>query len=162
LCGGDDEKNELVCIDHFDLMKTDAGRCRWETFQENLSSTGLSDRVRIIPEFSTPALFKLMNEMMNQEQMGFNLVYIDGSHRADDTLLDAEMAWRMASEGCILVFDDYEWNQAEERTIYHPKSGINAFLKVHNGEYSMLNKGYQIMIRKEVPRRLGFLSEEDV
>jgi hypothetical protein len=67
------------------------------------------------------------------------------------------MAWRMASKGCILVFDDYEWNQAEEKTINHPKSGIDAFLMTHHGEYSMLDKGYQIMIRKEVPMRLGFL-----
>ena len=161
LCGGDDQRNELVCIDHFDLMKTDAGRHRWETFQENLLSTGLSNRVRTIPEFSTPALFKLMNEMLNQGQMGFNLVYIDGSHRADDTLLDAEMAWRMASNGCILVFDDYEWNQAEEKTINHPKSGIDAFLMAHHGEYSMLHKKYQIMIRKEVPMRLGFLLSDN-
>jgi predicted O-methyltransferase YrrM len=146
-----------VCIDHFDLLRTDAGRHRWKTFQENLLSTGLRDRVRTIPEFSTPALFKLMCEMVHQRQMGFNFVYIDGSHRADDALLDAEMAWRMASKGCLLVFDDYEWNQAEEKTINHPKSGIDAFLMTHHGEYSMLDKGYQIMIRKEVPMRLGFL-----
>ena len=157
LCGGDNEMNELVCIDHFDLMKTDAGRSRWETFQENLSLTGLSDRVRTIPEFSTPALFKLMYEMGNQNQTGFNFVYIDGSHRSDDTLLDAEMAWRMASKSCVLVFDDYEWNQAKENTIEHPKAGIDAFLTTHRDEYRMLYKGYQIIIQKEVPMRLGFL-----
>ena len=156
LCGGKDKRNQLVCIDHFDLMKTEEGRARWETFQENIISTGLAEKVRVIPEFSTPALFKLMNEIVGREEMGFNLVYVDGSHRADDTLLDAEMAWRTSSEGCILIFDDYEWDQAVEGTIEHPMSGIDAFLTAHNAEYSLLSKGYQIIIRKEVPLRLGF------
>jgi len=158
LCGGGDERNLLVCVDHFDLMKTESGRRRCRIFRENIHSTGLADKARIIPEFSTPALFKLMSEVEGQNEMGFDLVYIDGSHRADDTLLDAEMVWRMAADGCVLIFDDYEWDQAEEGTIEHPKSGIDAFLNAHQGEYSILSKAYQIMIRKEVPMRLGFLS----
>jgi len=156
LCGGKDNRNQLVCVDHFDLMETDEGRHRHQTFQDNIHSTGLANRVRLMPEFSIPALFKLMDEIVGRENLGFDLVYIDGSHRADDALLDAELAWRLASNRCIIIFDDYEWDQAEEGTIEHPKSGIDAFLSTHSEEFRLLSKGYQIMIQKEVPMRLGF------
>ena len=158
LCTGDDERNSLVCVDHFDLMQTAAGCARWAAFQANIKSTQLSKRVRVMPEFSTPALFKLMSETLAEAFAGYNFVYIDGSHRADDALLDAEMAWRLAANECVMVFDDYEWNQADERTVEHPKPGIRGFLSAHPGEYVRLHKGYQIIIQKKVPLRLGFLA----
>ncbi len=157
LCCGNDARNHLVCIDHFDLMKTEAGRNRWKLFNENIQSTGFNNRVRILPKFSTPALFQLMSEVVNENQEGFNLVYIDGSHRSDDTLLDAEMAWRIASNGCIFVFDDFEWDQEPEDSIEHPKIGILAFLEIHKKEYALLSKGYQIIIQKIIPSRVGFV-----
>mgnify|MGYP001485860656 CR=1 FL=1 len=157
LCSGVDPRNQLVCIDHFDMMETEAGRNRWELFNQNLSDTGLIDRTRVFAEFSTPALFKLMNEQITGNQEGFNLIYIDASHRSDDTLLDAEMAWRLASKDCIIIFDDYEWDQESEDTIEHPKSGIDAFLSTHHDEFVLLSKGYQVIIQKTVPLRVGFL-----
>lgn len=157
LCAGRSDKNKLICIDHFDLMRTANGRARRAMFQANINATGMPERVRIMPEFSTLALFKLMSEFAAGDDAGYDLIYIDGSHRADDTLLDAEMAWRMASERCVFVFDDYEWDGAEAATIKHPKSGIDAFLSVHAGEYDLLHKGYQIIIIKRAGARLGFL-----
>jgi len=130
-------------------------RARFKTFQGNIASTGLGDRVRVLREFSMPALVQLMKEMEGQSALGFDFVYIDGSHRADDVLMDAEMAWRMAKNGALLVFDDYEWNQAREGTISHPKGGIDAFLTVHDGEYAVISCGYQVMIKKLVGQRLG-------
>ena len=157
LCSGSDLRNQLVCIDHFDMMDTEAGRNRWHLFNSNLRETGLIDRTRVITQFSTPALFKLMNEQITENSEGFNLIYIDASHRSDDTLLDAEMAWRLGSEGCVIIFDDYEWDQAPEGTIEHPKNGIEAFLSTHCNEFVLLSKGYQVIIQKIVPLRVGFL-----
>tara|TARA_A100001037_G_scaffold85319_1_gene77444 strand:- start:79 stop:705 length:627 start_codon:yes stop_codon:yes gene_type:complete len=157
LCSGSDLRNQLVCIDHFDMMSTEAGRNRWELFNNNLRDTGLIDRTRVLTQFSTPALFKLMNEQINEKSEGFNLIYIDASHRSDDTLLDAEMAWRLGSEGCVIIFDDYEWDQAPLGTIEHPKNGIDAFLSAHCNEFVLLSKGYQVIIQKTAPLRVGFL-----
>jgi len=156
LCGGNNPSNHLVCVDHFDLFETPEGRDRFKTFQNNIASTGLQDRVRVLTEFSVPALMLLMTEIVNRPNLGFDLVYIDASHRADDVLLDAEMAWRMANHGSMIVFDDYEWPQAPRGTIHHPKDGIDAFLRIHDGEYTLINQGYQIMIKKNVKQRLGF------
>ena len=90
LCNDHDQRNHLTCIDHFDLLQTGAGKKRWNLFNHNLQSTGLKSRTRIISKFSIPALFELMHEIVENNEIGFNLIYIDASHRSDDTLLDAE------------------------------------------------------------------------
>ena len=160
LCGGSDQRNHLTCIDHFDLFQTTAGKKRWQLFNENLQTTGLKEKTRIISKFSIPALFELMYAIVRDNEAGFDLVYIDASHRSDDTLLDAELAWRMAVRGCIIIFDDYEWDQQPEGTIEHPKNGIDSFLKTHENEYTLLHQGYQVIVRKEVPLRVGFVNSD--
>lgn len=159
LCGSNSPSNHLVCVDHFDLFETQEGRDRFRTFQNNIASTGLHDQVRVLSEFSVPAFMSLMKEVATHSNLGFDFIYIDGSHRADDVLLDAEMAWRIANYGALLVFDDYEWPQSKMGTIHHPKGGIDAFLEIHEGEYTLIHRGYQVMIKKVVKQRLGFCFE---
>ncbi|KAI0643638.1 glycosyl transferase [Trametes meyenii] len=148
---------EVVCIDHFDLMRTEAGRERHRKLTHNLS---LTDRpFRILDEFSVPGLMTLLTEEMSVAQPGFDWVYIDGSHEADDTLLDGELAWRLARKGAIIIFDDYLWDKEPEESIHHPKRGIDAFLALHDGEYTMLSTEpqYQVVVQKTVDMRIGFL-----
>jgi predicted O-methyltransferase YrrM len=96
---------EIVCIDHFDLLATPAGRARFKRINYNLALAG--GRFRILDEFSIPALIKLLEVEMDAAQPGFDWVYVDGSHEADDTFLDGELAWRLARKGAIVIFDDY-------------------------------------------------------
>ncbi|KIK71957.1 hypothetical protein PAXRUDRAFT_22583, partial [Paxillus rubicundulus Ve08.2h10] len=126
---------ELVCVDHFDLMGTAEGRERYRKITHNLALTGRPTRV--LPQFSVPALYTLLQEEMNKDHgAGFDWIYIDGSHRADDTLLDAELAWRLARRGCVFIFDDYKWPEQPVESPYHPRRGIDAFLALHAGEYT--------------------------
>ncbi|KAG2003636.1 glycosyl transferase [Coprinopsis cinerea AmutBmut pab1-1] len=148
---------EIVCIDHFDLFNTDAGKERYERMQHNLGLTG--KRFRILPEFSFPALMKLLEEEMGREDPGYDWIYVDGSHRADDTLLDGELAWRLARKGAVVIFDDYHWDATPEDSAEHPKRGIDAFLSLHRGEYDMLSRpeNYQVVLKKTSEMRIGFL-----
>ena len=41
------------------------------------------------------------------EQQKFDVIYVDGSHFADDVLTDAINAWRLLQKGGILIFDDF-------------------------------------------------------
>ena len=152
---------ELVCIDHFDLMGTAEGRERYRKLTHNLALTGRP--ARVLPQFSVPALCTLLREEMNKDhEAGFDWIYIDGSHRSDDTLLDAELAWRLARPGCILIFDDYNWPEQPFDSPHHPRRGIDAFLAVHKGEYECLSTNpeqYQIVLQKKIPMRIGFLLE---
>ncbi|KAK6988601.1 glycosyltransferase family 8 protein [Favolaschia claudopus] len=150
--------SELICIDHFDLHRTADGRERYEKMQHNLSLPGFP--FRIIDEFSTVGLYRLLEEEIEAPKGGFDFVYVDGSHEADDTFLDAELAWRLTRQGAILIFDDYEWNAEPVESIHHPHRGIDAFLLLHRGEFDVLHKGYQVIIRKTAEMRIGFLTKK--
>lgn len=161
LCGGASAANHLICIDHFDLGRTSEGLIRRRRMQSNLRETGLEDRVEVVESFTIPALFELMRRLERQRSRGFDFAYIDASHRSDDTMLDAELVWRCLEEGAVLIFDDYEWPEQPLDSALHPSRGIDAFLSVHAGEFVPIHRGYQIIIEKTVPLRLGFLTSTD-
>ncbi|KAH9853397.1 glycosyl transferase [Lenzites betulinus] len=148
---------EIVCIDHFDLMSTAAGRERHRKLTHNLALTGRPSRV--LAQFSVPALMALLTEEMGAARPGYDWVYVDGSHEADDTLLDGELAWRLARKGAVVIFDDYHWDKEPEESMHHPKRGIDAFLALHRGEYELLSAETesQVVIQKTAEMRIGFL-----
>lgn len=150
----------LVCIDHFDLMRTAAGRERYAKITYNLGLTGRP--FRVMDSFSFPALMTLLEEEMSNADPGYSFIYVDGSHEADDTLLDGELAWRLAKKGAIVIFDDYGWNKEPSDSPHHPKRGIDAFLAVHEGEYARLSgpSDYQVVLQKTSEMRIGFLVKD--
>ncbi|KIJ60373.1 glycosyltransferase family 8 protein [Hydnomerulius pinastri MD-312] len=152
------KSGEVVCVDHFDLKATSEGRERYRKINHNLTLTGRP--FRVVPQFSVPALYMLLEEEIDKGDAGFDWIYVDGSHRADDTLLDAELAWRLARPGCIFIFDDYNWTEQPIESPHHPQRGIDAFLAVHAGEYNRLSTNpeqYQMVVQKTIPMRIGFL-----
>ncbi|TFK96835.1 nucleotide-diphospho-sugar transferase [Pterulicium gracile] len=150
----DDNRN-----DHFDLLQTPAGIERHRKFLHNMSTTG--GNYTLVPQFSVPGLMSVIAAELasSNEQKGVDLVYIDGSHRADDTFLDAELAWRLVKKDGIMIFDDYHWPTEPESSMFHPKRGIDGFLKLHEGEWERLSEeeSYQFVVRKTAEMRVGFL-----
>ena len=147
----------IVCIDHFDLFATQAGKERHEKILHNLSLTGRPSRV--IEKFSVPGLMTLLEEATKGEISGFDWLYIDGSHKADDTFLDAELAWRLANEGAIFIFDDYLWEVQPQDSPHHPKPGVDAFMKLHENEFEVISSAYQMVLQKKTKMHIGFLIE---
>ncbi|KAF8526627.1 glycosyltransferase family 8 protein [Hysterangium stoloniferum] len=146
----------LVCVDHFDLLRTVAGRERHDKVVHNLTLTG--SPFRILDEFSVPGLMTLLKEeALANYDSGFDFVYLDGSHEADDTFLDAELAWRLTRSGGLLIFDDYGWDREPASSMHHPSRGIEAFITLHKGQFELLHKEYQVILRKTVEMRIGFL-----
>lgn len=151
----------IVCIDHFDLLTSAAGRERYAKITHNLTLTGKP--FRILDEFSFPALMTLLGEEMSRPDPGYDWIYVDGSHEADDTFLDGELVWRLAKKGAIVIFDDYHWDKEPADSIHHPRRGIDAFLMLHNGEFSILSsrEQYQMVLQKTSDMRIGFLLKEE-
>ena len=147
----------IVCIDHFDLFATPAGKERHKKVLHNLSLTGRP--FRVVEKFSVPGLMTLLEEAVKDEAAGFDWVYIDGSHKADDTFLDAELAWRLANEGAIFIFDDYLWGVQPHDSPHHPKPGVDAFMKLHEHEFEVISSSYQMALRKKTKMHIGFLVE---
>jgi hypothetical protein len=81
------------------------------------------------------------------ESRQFDLVYVDGSHRAADVYSDAALSWPMVARNGIVIFDDYEFDQMEGE-LERPKLGVDVFLAAIAGQYRMIHKGYQVAIAK--------------
>ena len=145
----------LVCIDHFDILRTVASRERHAKVVHNLTLTG--SPFRILNDFSIPGLMTLLNEdALAGQDDGFDFVYING-HEADDTFLVAELAWRLTRPGGLIILDDYGWDREPASKNHHPTKGINAFITLHEGQFELLHKEYQVILHKTDKMRIGFL-----
>ncbi|KAG2059820.1 hypothetical protein BDR06DRAFT_1003382 [Suillus hirtellus] len=120
--------------------------------------------IRILPQYSVPALYALLEEEIARDtSAGFDWVYVGRSHCADDTLLDPELAWRLARKGCIFIFDDCNWPERPIESVHYPRRGIDAFLALHAGDYEHLSKTaeqFQMILRKTSEMRIGFPVEQ--
>jgi predicted O-methyltransferase YrrM len=84
------------------------------------------------------------------ERLQFDFIYVDGSHLAPDVLLDAVMGWNLLSPGGVMVFDDYTWCQ-DPNPVRQPRLAIDAFLQIYAGQYEVVAKGYQVVVKKPAP-----------
>jgi len=100
------------------------------------------DRVTILKGRSNEHLARLAGT----DQL-FELAYIDGSHMAADVLADIVLAWQCLLPHCIMILDDYGWG-TERPPHERPAPAIDAFLQCYQGQYELLEKGYQVLVRK--------------
>lgn len=77
----------------------------------------------------------------------YDIVYVDGSHHADDVMLDALMGFEALKEGGLLIFDDYLWRYYPRATD-NPAGAINAFLRLKAGSYRIRRVYFQLIIQK--------------
>jgi predicted O-methyltransferase YrrM len=82
------------------------------------------------------------------EQQKFDVVYVDGSHFADDVLTDGITAWRLLKQGGVLIFDDLLWGFYRPARA-NPAWAIKLFLKYHEGKYNILSVYLQIILQKK-------------
>jgi hypothetical protein len=81
------------------------------------------------------------------EKRRFDLVYVDGDHRAASAYKDAVLSWPLLAPGGIMIFDDYPWG-LDRPPDDRPQLGIDSFLEVMAGRYRELHRGYQIIVEK--------------
>tara|TARA_R100001463_G_scaffold119615_1_gene175527 strand:- start:251 stop:889 length:639 start_codon:yes stop_codon:yes gene_type:complete len=81
----------------------------------------------------------------------YDLIFIDASHRADDTLVDAYYAHKMLNRGGILIFDDFGWKDPNQpHPVCSPELGIRTFVHMYDEEYTKTHIGYQVVLCKNV------------
>jgi predicted O-methyltransferase YrrM len=143
----------ITCIDlfelgeeHFDIVRNFPGSLPVsipiaENFQWNIRAIGAEEKVR--------ALKGRSEEMLRMLPIScYDVAYIDGSHTARNVLTDMVLCWSLLKKDSILILDDYDWACFPDQPLRRPKMGIDAFLSVFEGEYTVLHKGYQIILRK--------------
>ena len=87
------------------------------------------------------------DEFFSKTTHTFNFIYIDGDHTALQTALDGLNAFKVLEPGGVMAFDDYTWYHGG-KPFLEPKRGIDAFLSICEGEYTTIEIGYQVWIKK--------------
>jgi predicted O-methyltransferase YrrM len=67
----------------------------------------------------------------------FDLIYVDGSHRCDDVIIDSIKCFESLKVGGIMIFDDYFWKYYA-RAVDNPAAAINIFLRLKKGSYKIV------------------------
>ncbi len=128
-----DPTARMTCIDIFpeDLE---------EKFLANLRLSGKEKKATVIKGYSNIALRKLPLD-------SFDIIYIDGSHTANDVMTDAVLSWELLKQGGILIFDDYIWAE-DLPPIKKPKIAVDAFLLVYREYIEVIHRGYQLILKR--------------
>ncbi len=75
----------------------------------------------------------------------YDFIYIDASHRADDTFVDAYYAAKMLKTNGVLIFDDYAWKDPNNtHLVDSPQLGVDVFYKMYDTHFQIIFHGYQI------------------
>jgi predicted O-methyltransferase YrrM len=78
----------------------------------------------------------------------FDLVYVDGSHRGLDVLVDAALSWPLVEVGGVVVFDDYRWAMLGEDPLLRPGPAIDAFVGLVSSHGEVVFRDRQVALRK--------------
>ena len=80
-------------------------------------------------------------------KLQFDVILVDGSHMAADVYTDIALAWPLLASSGVMILDDYGWGQ-ERPPHERPAPAIDAFLTCFAGQYELLEKGYQVIVKK--------------
>jgi len=125
--------SQLVVIDPF-FGDTEA------TFRKNLAKFAYPEKFEVIKGYSQQELPRL-------EPKSFDIVYIDGSHSADDVLADAVMSFELLKVGGVMIFDDYAWNPHLPPEL-RPMTAIDAFVTNYRYRVDVAHRSNQLVLQK--------------
>ncbi len=103
-----------------------------------------ASQIELIRKASSEGFADLLPTYKN----AFDLIFIDGDHRASVVYDDATHCFELCKKDGILIFDDYTDGGdylGEEST----KHGVDQFLSVYSGKYELLLKNSQVALRKK-------------
>ncbi len=130
----------LTCADPFVATAMHDGEATERRFDANLSE--FDGRFTKIKGASARVLVELAEAGQH-----YDLIYIDGSHRRDDVMIDALLAWKILRDGGLMVFDDYE-HELQLPRADRPKDAIDCFLQFHESDIRLISRGYQIIVER--------------
>ena len=80
-----------------------------------------------------------------EQDKQYDFIYVDASHRADDTFVDAYYAHKILKPGGLIIFDDFIWKDPNAPyPVSSPELGIRMFFSMYDNLYTLITQGYQI------------------
>ena len=134
-------KLSLTCVDTFE-GGIEQGNKNFDQLYENFKFNvdEYKDRLKIVRGTSD-------NFFNSQENIFYDLIYIDGSHHYKDVLNDAKNSYKSLKKGGYLIFDDFLWNFYSNPND-NPIGAIKFFLKENFFKLKIVSIGYQIILKK--------------
>lgn len=134
----------LVIVDPFAYLGVGDKTIKFDEVRKNFLENTMPYQDKIIlhertSEEAWPSLLTLQDR--------YDVIYIDGSHKAKDVLLDAVFSWMVLKKNGILIFDDYTWGGQNPEHM-RPKPAIDTFLLAYKDELEVLHKGSQVFVKK--------------
>ncbi len=123
-----------------------------DCFYANLRAAGVESRVRAIQGYSQVELRKLPVDEL------FDLIYVDGNHRATCVLEDLVLAWRLLEPGGLMIADDYGW-KADLDLSDRPRMAIDFFTETFAEELEVIHRRCQVAMRKVSAEALAALQK---
>ena len=141
-----------------------------DTFQGSSEESGMSDALRNLSNKNTFIEDNFLHNISFFPNIKFNIkkgfsqqilptmpqeekydfIYIDASHRADDTFVDAYYAHKLLKPGGLLIFDDFAWKDPKDLSpVNSPELGVKMFITCYGREYALIMEGYQVGLEKK-------------
>jgi predicted O-methyltransferase YrrM len=127
--------NENNLLENIDKLQVE------KSFYKNIKSAGLENRISGIKNNSTNAL---LNFIRNNKT--FDFIYVDGSHLLLNCYSDLLLSWDILVNGGILAIDYYIYKK--DSILDSPFEAVNHFLRIYEGNYNLLHKGYRVFLQK--------------
>ena len=132
------------------LAMSELGEGKITTIDPNLDNDFLQGLSQSFPEdwFSMIHFIKgTSQEFLRGTDEKYDFIYVDASHRADDTFVDAYYAHKMLNPKGLLIFDDYGWKKTKH-DYERPKLAIDSFIRLFRDNIKIISKGYKMYIQK--------------
>ena len=136
---GEKFKNiEINCVDIFE-NNNQHGDINFSKIYNNflLNIKKLSNKVQVNKMTS--------DEFFKNNKKKFDLIYIDGSHYAQNVLRDFENSFSVLQDGGILICDDFLFNEYVD---INPISAFIPSLKKYHNKIKILYLNHQLIIKK--------------
>lgn len=136
----DHSGSSLICVDPFMKIENNDHKQflqnnEEQNFDFNISNCNNSDKITIRKVIS--------DKFFETNDKCFNFIYIDGCHEPDFIIRDMNNSFKCLIKDGIMWMDDYGGGDGIQI-----KNAMNSFLEEHKGKYEIINKEYQLAIKK--------------
>lgn len=136
----DNEGSSMICVDPY--LKIDDNDHK--TLLQGNEESNFDHNMSICKNIDKITIHKITSDdFFSINKNTFNFIYIDGCHMCEFIKKDLENSFNVLEKNGIMWMDDYLGGDDNQI-----KKTMDDFLEKYNGQYELINKGYQLAIRK--------------
>ena len=147
------KRYEYHTIDKFEQPETDCGPNTIsiaEKKDQNIVERNFRHNISFFNNIEFNIHKGLSSSILPKLETTFDLIYIDGSHKSDDTFVDAYYSSKLLNTNGLLIFDDFGWKDPNNSGINDsPELGIKLFIQLNSDKYHIVHVGYQVVLMKK-------------